>query len=232
MPLTDRRAVTRRIGSRIVLATMLAGALIPFAGLAPAAQAAPASGAFDAVPAAQAAAPARLDARPTTVRSDNGTVLPATTYRRADGSTETVVDRRALAELVATMAAIYPPCGYSCDGKDPNSYWVPAPPGYEYKCATDAVTMASVTIGSGTAELRYSPTCRTAWTRGCCYTKYAGFGYYSNGSYRTAVYADGRTTGAKIWSAMLNDANLLYEACFDRQFGGPPIWVCSTRFRG
>ena len=61
-------------------------------------------------------------------------------------------------------------------------------------------------------------------------TLLAGFGYYANGNYRNSVYATGRNSGSRVWTAMLNDAGLLYKACVDTQIGGSPVWQCTNPY--
>jgi hypothetical protein len=161
----------------------------------------------------------------TTIRSEDGKVLPARSYRLANGGTETMVDSAAFQALASLASS--DPCGYGCDGKDPQTYQVLGLNGHTYLCANDAFSPRTLNNGYATVELRYSPRCRTAWTRGCCYTNFAGFGYYANGSYRNSVYATGRNSGSRVWTAMLNDADLLYTACVDTQLGGSPQWQCT-----
>jgi hypothetical protein len=166
----------------------------------------------------------------TTVRAENGTVYPATAYRRPGGVTETVVDAAVLRDARA-LAASDDPCGYSCDGKDPASYPVLSRTGHYYYCSADAFSPRTLTDGAGhTVEVRYSPSCRTAWARGCCYTNYRGNGYYASGGLRSWVGATGRNTGSRIYTAMLNDAGLLFSACYDNQVGGSPEWKCTSRY--
>src|SRR4051794_31628408 len=65
-------------------------------------------------------------------------------------------------------------CGSKCDGKNPQTYvWevVGPAPGVAYTCGQDAVT-PSVSgktfkkyVQGLYIELRYSPSCRTAWAR-------------------------------------------------------------------
>ncbi|MFJ8578867.1 DUF2690 domain-containing protein [Micromonospora sp. NPDC093277] len=156
--------------------------------------------------------------------------LPYITRKLADGSVEKFVDPAAEKKMIPLAGSA---CGSACDGKDPASFLAPLPGGpseYAY-CSTDAYTKYSRTSSDGriTAELRYSPTCRTAWTRGCCYTAYAGFGYYANGNLRLVVYNyDGRFSGEKLWTAMLDDAGYTYKACYDAQTGGASIWTCTS----
>ncbi|MBC8994252.1 DUF2690 domain-containing protein [Micromonospora chalcea] len=160
--------------------------------------------------------------------------LPYLTRKLADGSIEKFVDPEAEAQILSITAASSG-CGSACDGKDPASYLAPMPGGpsnYAY-CSTDAYTKYSKTSSDGrlTAELRYSPYCRTAWTRGCCYNSMAGFSYYSNGNVRLSVYNyDGRFSGDDVWTAMLDDAGYTFKACYDGQIGGPSEWKCTAKW--
>lgn len=175
-----------------------------------------------------AAADGRTFLRTTTIRSDDGKVLPARTYRLANGDTETVVEPAAFQAVLA--AASSDPCGYVCDGKDPASYPVLGMNGHTYLCASDAFSPRTLNGGYATVELRYSPRCRTAWTRGCCYTVFSGFSYYLNGVQRDWVYANARNNGNRVYTVMLNDADLLYKACYDNQIGGAPDWKCTGKY--
>ena len=123
-------------------------------------------------------------------------------------------------------------CGRACDGKDPSSYQVPNSGGFT--CSEDATTKYHKAVFNGWVELRYSPGCRTAWTRGynppsgSAWTSIGGFSYYSNGSLRTSVYTNGTSTSGTFYTAMLDDANLVYKACKDTQVGGSPDWSCTS----
>ncbi|MEV4347281.1 DUF2690 domain-containing protein [Actinoplanes sp. NPDC049596] len=184
-----------------------------------------------APPAAAASAPdGKTFVAATTIRSDDGKVLPARTYRLADGATETVVDPAAFQAVLAAAAASSDPCGYVCDGKDPASYPVLGRDGHSYLCQNDAFSPRTYNGGYATVELRYSPRCRTAWTRGCCYTVFSGFSYYLSGSQRNWVYADARNSGNRVYTVMLNDADLQYKACYDNQAGGSPEWKCTGKY--
>ncbi|HEX8347461.1 MAG TPA: DUF2690 domain-containing protein [Actinoplanes sp.] len=126
-------------------------------------------------------------------------------------------------------------CGNACDGKDPSSYQVPNSGGF--KCSSDAKTIHHKDLVSGTwVELRYSPGCRTAWTRGYnnpnsgMYTDIAGFSYRSDGTRRLSVYASGTSTPGQFYTAMLNDAGYTFKACKDRQVGGSPDWNCTAAY--
>jgi hypothetical protein len=165
----------------------------------------------------------------------SGVTLPSHTYYHADGSVETVADPAALAALKNRPASTRDACGSACDGKDPATFLAPMPGGpshYTY-CSLDAQTIYAWSLSSSIyVELRYSPTCRTAWSRGAG-TWIAGFSYYLNWHERTRVYnPDGRyATYPPVWTAMLDDADLLYRACLDRQVGSPNHdWVCTSAY--
>lgn len=61
----------------------------------------------------------------------------------------------------------FPPCGNTCNGKDPQNYIITAPggPGHYYSCAEDAVTVGSFVQYGRTVQLRYSNRCETVWGR-------------------------------------------------------------------
>jgi hypothetical protein len=182
----------------------------------------PASAATEALVSLSASARAKEFAGHTTQ------VLPTRSYRHADGSVETVVDPKALQALIAMAPSR--PCGRQCDGKDPATYLVQVP-GDAYYCANDALTVKWYVTDYSSVELRYSPICRTAWTRGCCYTAFAGFSYYRNRTFRTWVHNySGRNSGKSVYTAMLDDANLLYKACMDTQIGGSSDWRCTSLY--
>ncbi|TYC01877.1 DUF2690 domain-containing protein [Micromonospora sp. WP24] len=109
-------------------------------------------------------------------------------------------------------------CGSSCDGKDPSVYAIYYS-GRITTCSADAITARVNTSGGITLELRYSPICRTAWTR-------VPSDYYY--PYIRSYYPDGRLrveyNGFKgaYYSQMVNDANLLAEA---RASAGPTVWT-------
>jgi hypothetical protein len=150
---------------------------------------------------------------------------------------EQVVSPAALEKLqLAARASGSDPCGRACDGKDPESYWIygPGGPSNWYKCSWDAITVRTIHPGpypgDPWVELRYSPRCRTTWARGCCYANYAVRSYFKNGRYREVAYARGLNSSTKVYSAMLDDHNLLNEACVDFQIGGSPLWKCTGRY--
>jgi hypothetical protein len=152
--------------------------------------------------------------------------LPHKTYKRADGSVDTVADPKAVAALRAAQL-VDGGCGYVCDGKDPNSYV------WNGSTCNDALTIYRHDEGWAYAELRFSGRCATAWTRTCCYARAGGFGYASNGAQRSSVFNfSGVYTGSPIWTAMLYDyGTLRYKACFDRVVAGSPSeWACTDPF--
>jgi hypothetical protein len=158
--------------------------------------------------------------------------LPHRVVRNRDGSVEVIADKAAVDKLVALAAG--DECGSDCDGEDPAAYLVRAPggPSRYYRCSEDARTIHTRSVDRTTfAELRYSPRCRTAWTRGGYYTDLAGFSYRSNGSERERVYApSAMRDGVTRYTAMLNDAGYTYKACIDGQVGGPPLWRCTAAY--
>lgn len=136
--------------------------------------------------------------------------LPSRTIRHADGTVEIVPDPAAVRALTeqASLAG-GGACGPACDGKDTASFLAPMPGGpsnYRY-CGTDAQTIYIVASGESRVELRYSPGCRTAWSRGCCYRSLKGYSYYPNGIERLNVNNyHAVTSGTNEWTAMLDHA--------------------------
>lgn len=159
--------------------------------------------------------------------------LPHKVVRNRDGSVEVIADRAAVDALVSAAAAS-DACGSACDGEDPASYLVKPPGGQAnwYYCSKDAQTIHTRTVDRSTyAELRYSPRCRTAWTRGGYYSLLAGFSYKSNGQERTRVTGpSSHQQGVTRYTAMLNDAGYTYKACIDGQTGGSPLWRCTAAY--
>jgi hypothetical protein len=160
-------------------------------------------------------------------------LLPHTVVRNSDGSVEVIADKEAVDALVA-LAAADDACGNACDGEDPASYTVKPPggPSKWYHCSGDAKTIYTKTVDRSTyAELRYSPRCRTAWTRGGYYSLLAGFSYKSNGQERERVIGpSSHQQGVSKYTAMLNDAGYTYKACVDGQIGGSPLWKCTSKY--
>jgi hypothetical protein len=64
----------------------------------------------------------------------------------------------------AHAASGYPPCGPTCDGKDPQRDKLAYLSPYWY-CYLDGTTVAQVEYGTWRAELRYSNRCETTWAR-------------------------------------------------------------------
>jgi hypothetical protein len=159
--------------------------------------------------------------------------LPHRVVRNSDGSVDVVADKAAVDALVSAAAAS-DACGNSCDGEDPASYLVKPPGGQSnwYYCSADAKTIHTKTVNDSTfAELRYSPRCRTAWTRGGYYSLLAGFSYKSNGTERERVTGpSAHEQGVSRYTAMLNDAGYTYKACVDGQTGGSPLWRCTAKY--
>ncbi|WP_433790248.1 DUF2690 domain-containing protein [Actinoplanes sp. CA-252034] len=132
------------------------------------------------------------------------------------------------ATLGITATPAFAACGSKCDGKNPASYTYldtsVGGPGATVLCQTDAKRpsvsgkvykkLANPNLGENSAyvELRYSPTCRTAWARTNAYqwTVYV-VSYNANGSYRTQ--AEQVTNSTVKWSAMVNDAGMKAKAC-------------------
>jgi hypothetical protein len=159
--------------------------------------------------------------------------LPHRVVRNSDGSVDVIADKAAVDALVSAAAAS-DACGNTCDGEDPASFLVKPPGGQAnwYYCSKDAQTIYTKTVNNSTfAELRYSPRCRTAWTRGGYYSLLAGFSYYSSGSERERVTGpSSHEQGVSRYTAMLNDAGYTYKACVDGQTGGSPLWRCTAKY--
>lgn len=117
-------------------------------------------------------------------------------------------------------------CGSSCDKKDPATYknYYSGCSTCYYYCSDDAYTVYDAPdVPSGPwVELRYSPRCQTAWSRaGSAWTPEI-ISYYMSGSRRTSAGRVGSTT----WSKMVNDHDLLAEAC---AYDGPTT-VCTRKY--
>ncbi|WP_329275936.1 DUF2690 domain-containing protein [Streptomyces sp. NBC_00691] len=87
--------------------------------------------------------------------------------------------------------------GPDCTGKDPAAT----------VCQNDARTVATNSLG---VELRYSPTCRSAWAR---YSGTTGMTVWvsSNTGLNQAILHPGN--GASAWTAMIDDKGILAHAC-------------------
>jgi hypothetical protein len=111
------------------------------------------------------------------------------------------------AGVVAVPAPASAACGSACDGVNPQT-----PEGRRSVCLNDAQTVHE----EPGVQLRYSPSCRTAWARQTGHlwalTGVLVESYYLNGT-RRRVETD-RNTGGMPWSRMVNDANLLARACY------------------
>lgn len=198
------------------------------------ASAQPAPAPADALPAGLAAEAAALRAAEVSPTDGPSPVtLPHRVVRNSDGSVEVIADKKAVDALVAAAAAS-DACGNTCDGEDPASFLVKPPGGQAnwYYCSADARTIYTKTVDRSTfAELRFSPRCRTAWTRGGYYSLLAGFSYRSNGSERERVTGpSSHQQGVTRYTAMLNDAGYTYKACVDGQTGGSPLWRCTAKY--
>ncbi len=198
------------------------------------ASAQPAPAPADALPAGLAAEAAALRAAEVSPTDGPSPVtLPHRVVRNSDGSVEVIADKKAVDALVSAAAAS-DACGNTCDGEDPASFLVKPPGGQAnwYYCSADARTIYTKTVDRSTfAELRFSPRCRTAWTRGGYYSLLAGFSYRSNGSERERVTGpSSHQQGVTRYTAMLNDAGYTYKACVDGQTGGSPLWRCTAKY--
>jgi uncharacterized protein DUF2690 len=107
-------------------------------------------------------------------------------------------------------------CGASCDGQNPMTFYVYVG-GYPETCAGDAKTVRSNSQGIR-LELRYSPLCRTAWTRVGSESFYPTVrSYYLDGRVRTAYSG----FAGPYYTKMVNDAGLLARA---EAVNGPTTW--------
>jgi hypothetical protein len=107
-------------------------------------------------------------------------------------------------------------CGSPCDGQNPETYryYGPGGPSQWVTCSADAIT--KYTAGSsghlGYAQLRYSPTCRTAWAKtntvnGWIYV----YSYNASGSLRRT---ESQYTNETVkYTRMVNDVGLTAKAC-------------------
>lgn len=107
----------------------------------------------------------------------------------------------------ATAATTAGCSGAECDGQDPQ----------RLGCGNDARTLETNEVGGWfTVELRFSPTCRAAWTR---YDNYRGtegqavVRGYSAGVHRLSKYKTlAAYTGEKSWTPMVSFTYTVY-AC-------------------
>ena len=102
-------------------------------------------------------------------------------------------------------AAVSVGCGSACEGKDAGSYRASVN-GVTGLCSHDAVTIY-VKYG---AELRYSPWCRTAWSRSedPGYLGYTTVESYNSSGRRKVYSAENRS-----YSLMVNDKGYTARAC-------------------
>jgi hypothetical protein len=127
--------------------------------------------------------------------------------RRDDDAEEPEPDEDAVVGLLTS--ALSSGCGPTCDFKDPATFQLYD--GHWYTCADDAFTVDLAVWDEAYAELRYSPRCRTVWTRSNhLVTPVCGATIYSLYPDETArTQADMPHTDGVGWTPMLNDAGLL-----------------------
>ncbi|MFF5172500.1 DUF2690 domain-containing protein [Micromonospora sp. NPDC000089] len=137
-------------------------------------------------------------------------VLVATPAIAAPSGSAVAAPDGAASVALSTLAASG--CGSSCDFKDPNTFkiyydgthyttCVDGRPGY----SEAAKTVDSVWFPGGTIFLRYSPFCRTIWTKRSGSVGVTTTSFYTSGSKRTSA---GQISGTD-WTEMLNDSGLL-----------------------
>lgn len=164
------------------------------------------------------------------VGDDGSKVPPLPMIRKVlpDGTVIEEADPGALQARI--VAAADPGCGRECDAQNPATYVYRGPggPSNWYPCSYDAVTARSV----NGIELRYSPRCRTAWTRSGASFDMVTWSYYLNGTERAWTAADGDHTGATTgthFTAMVDDAGLLAQAC-GGDMSTATEWWCTGRY--
>jgi hypothetical protein len=119
------------------------------------------------------------------------------------------------------------------DGASPYTWYLGAD-GVPYRCADDARTVREAYwpgAGPLAAELRYSRRCRTAWARSSVSVNAIVNSYYLDGRFRTFAFQGKDPTAdplAKHFTAMLNDAGLLAEACVS--YGSGYDTICTGRY--
>ncbi|MFI1657650.1 DUF2690 domain-containing protein [Streptomyces sp. NPDC020472] len=86
--------------------------------------------------------------------------------------------------------------GPSCTGLDPSTS----------VCQNDARTVATSSIGT---ELRYSPTCRSAWARQSSNTSMTVWVESNTGLGQSAYY----TGSGTVWTSMIDDKGIVDRAC-------------------
>ncbi|MEU8606842.1 DUF2690 domain-containing protein [Actinoplanes sp. NPDC048791] len=112
--------------------------------------------------------------------------------------------------------------------------------GVNFKCADDAVTVREAYWPGGgrllAVELRYSKRCRSVWARGKDFYGLAINSYQKNSAGAWVLRAsryDGRNPytpqGKDHWTIMLDDANMLGEACVDYGVVGEER-MCTGRY--
>lgn len=136
--------------------------------------------------------------------------------------------------LVGTAAAPAQAASFY-EGNSPDALWT-GNNGVKYRCSDDARTVREAYLPGGgplIIELRYSPRCRTAWARGLANLYIEVNGYYLNGKFRTYAYNSADPTApssAMHWTVMLDDANLLAEACVNGYFANGWEEFCTSRY--
>ena len=184
-----------------------------------------------ALPAATAATAAPV---PAVVDDGPSGNLPMTTTVRPDGTVLKEVPADVLQKL--TAAAANPGCGRVCDGENPQTYMITPPggPSNWYTCAADAITAKQALMPGGSSsgvELRYSPRCRTAWSRQLRLTNNYNFwlhvnSYYLSGTLRTSAY-EGRLVP---YTAMVDDAGLKARACVVYIQNNEEELLCTSKY--
>jgi hypothetical protein len=133
----------------------------------------------------------------------------------------------------ASPASAASGCGSKCDGKDPQTFiwaYVGPSPGQATTCQKDAVTKKSA---SG-IQLRYSPSCRTAWAKNVAGDAGPGSRY----QVQVQRFAVGGSSVNKSywgndWSDMVNDAGYESRACLWLSLGADAedVFVrCTARY--
>jgi hypothetical protein len=103
----------------------------------------------------------------------------------------------ASAQVAAPLATCLGP---TCTGKDPNATG----------CASDARTVRSTSVDGIAVELRYSPTCRAAWSR----IRNGGSGDIARVENNIGQsYSRSITGGNDVYTPMVNDMNVTARAC-------------------
>ncbi|WP_369146319.1 DUF2690 domain-containing protein [Streptomyces sp. R44] len=99
--------------------------------------------------------------------------------------------------LASSPASAATSCyGPSCTGLDPATSI----------CQNDARTVATNSIGT---ELRYSPTCRSAWARQSSNSPMIIWVESNTGLYKEARY----TGSGTVWTPMIDDKGIIGRAC-------------------